>query len=128
MPKDWDRPPEPDDPPPMHNGAINVPCQIRREVLSSAAEAELGGVFNNAKEACPIRICLEELGHPQPPTAIKTDNSTAYDGIANVTVKQKRSKAIDMMRFYWIVDRVRQKRFYVYWAPGCLVSSQCASS
>jgi hypothetical protein len=56
------------------------------------------------------------LANPQPPTAIKTDNSTAY-GIANGTVKQKRSKAIDM-RFYWIVDRVRQKQFYVYWAPG----------
>jgi hypothetical protein len=116
MPKDPNRCPEADDPPPMHNGAINVPCQIMREVLASAAEAELGGVFHNAKEACPIRICLEELGHPQPPTPIKTDNSTA-NGIANGTVKQKRSKAIDM-RFYWVGDRVRQKQFYVYWQPG----------
>ena len=45
---------------------------------------------------------LEELGHPQPPTPIKTDNTTA-NGIINGTVKQQRSKAIDM-RFYWLKD------------------------
>ena len=89
-----------------------------REVLSSAAEAELAALFHNGKEACPIRICLEELGHPQPPTAMITDNSTAF-GIANDTVKQKRSKAIDM-RFYWIRDRVRQGHFHVYWKRGSL--------
>jgi hypothetical protein len=48
-----------------------------REVVSSAAEAELAALFHNGKEACPIRISLEELGHPQPPTPIQTDNSTA---------------------------------------------------
>ena len=51
------------------------------------------------KEAVPIRAALEEMGHPQPPTAIVVDNSTA-SGIANKTVKQRRSKAMDM-RFYW---------------------------
>jgi hypothetical protein len=89
-----------------------------REVVSSAAEAELAALFHNGKDACPIRVCLEELGHPQPPTPIKTDNSTAT-GIANDTVKQKRSKAIDM-RFYWIRDRVRQGQFHIYWKPGIL--------
>ena len=34
----------------------------------------------------------------------------------NETIKQKRSKAMDM-RFYWIVDRVLQRMFKVYWAP-----------
>jgi hypothetical protein len=117
-PKDPTKPPHPTDPPVPSNGAINVLCQIMREVVSSAAEAELGSVFHNAKEACPLRICLEELGHPQPPTPIQTDNSTA-SGIANDTVKQKRSKAIDM-RFYWIRDRVRQGQFHVHWKKGSL--------
>jgi hypothetical protein len=58
------------------------------EVVSSAAKAELAALFHNGKEACPLRITLEELGHPQPATPIQTDNSTAY-GIANDTVKQK---------------------------------------
>jgi hypothetical protein len=89
-----------------------------KEVLSSASESELAALFHNGKEACPLRICLEELGHPQPPTPIQTDNSTAA-GIANESVKQKRSKAIDM-RFYWIRDRVRQGQFLVYWKKGIL--------
>ncbi len=41
-----------------------------------------------------------------------TDNSTA-SGIATDTVKQKRSKAVDM-QFYWIRDRVRQGQFQIY--------------
>lgn len=98
------------------NGAIHVLCHIMREVLSSAAEAELGALFHNGKEACPLRIALEEMGHPQPATPMATDNSTA-SGIATDTVKQKRSKAIDM-RFYWIRDRVRQGQFKIYWSKG----------
>ena len=38
---------------------------------------------------------LNDLGHPQPPTTLVADNSTA-SGIANDTVKQRRSKAVDM--------------------------------
>jgi hypothetical protein len=104
----------PTDPDPPANGAIYVNRQIMREILSSAAEAELGALFHNGNEACPLRICLEELGHPQPPTPIQTDNSTA-SGITNDNVKQKRSKAINMC-FYWIRDRVRQGQFHVYWS------------
>ena len=98
------------------NGAVHVLCHIMREVLSSAAEAELGALFHNGKEACPLRIALEEMGHPQPATPMATDNNTA-SGIATDTVKQKRSKAIDM-RFYWIRDRVRQGQFQIYWSKG----------
>jgi hypothetical protein len=118
QPDDPSKPPTPDSPPPPPNGAVEVFCQILREVVSSAAEAELAALFHNGKAACPLRLCLEELGHPQPPTPVVTDNSTAA-GIANDTVKQKRSKAIDM-RFYWIRDRVRQGQFHVYWKRGIL--------
>lgn len=112
-PRDPEKPP--DEPPPM-NGAILVPVKIMHEVVSSAAEAELGGAFYNGKEACAIRTTLEEMGYPQPATPIQTDNSTAA-GIANDTVKQKRSKAIDM-RYYWIKDRVQQGQFIIYWVKG----------
>jgi hypothetical protein len=98
------------------NGAVHVLCHIMRKVLSSAAEAELGALFHNGKEACPLRIALEEMGHPQPATPMATDNNTA-SGIATDTVKQKRSKAIDM-RFYWIRDRVSQGQFNIYWSKG----------
>jgi hypothetical protein len=59
---------------------------------------------------------LEKLGHPQPPTLLETDNTTAT-GYSNGTIKQKRTKAMDM-RFYWIRDRVKQGQFNVYWDPG----------
>jgi hypothetical protein len=101
--------------PPL-NGPVNVVCKILKEVLSSAAEAELAGLYLNGKEAVPERITLEEIGHKQPPTPMVTDNSTA-SGIANDSVKQRRSKAMDM-RFYWIRDRVRQGQFHVYWKKG----------
>ena len=74
--------------------------------MASAAEAEVGALFVNGQDAIPLRNTLIELGHPQPPTPIQTDNSTAA-GFANDTIKQKRSKAMDM-RFYWIKDRVEQ--------------------
>ena len=86
--------------------------------MSSTADAEWGGLYMNAQEAVPMRATLEELGHPQPPTPIRTDNSTA-DGIMNKTVKQKKSKSMDM-RFWWLVDRVEQKQFKIFWAPGCI--------
>jgi hypothetical protein len=79
MPVSPHSPPSPNTPQPTGNGAtINVLCQILCKV---------------------IHITLEELGHP-----IQTDNSTAA-GIANDTVKQKHSKAIDM-NFYWSCNRV----------------------
>jgi hypothetical protein len=117
-PLDPTQPPGPNDPPVPSNGPINVPCILMKEVLASAAESELGSTYYNGKEACPEQICLEELGWPQPPTPIATDNSTAV-GIANDTVKQKRSKAIDM-RYYWIRDRVRQGQFHIFWRKGKL--------
>ena len=70
----------------------------------------------NAQEAVPERTTLVELGHPQPPTPLKTDNSTA-DIIINGTVKQKRSKAL-VMKFYWLKDRSAQGELRIYWAPG----------
>jgi hypothetical protein len=84
--------------------------------MASAAEAEVGGLFINGQTACPLRNTLQELGHAQPPTVIVTDNACAK-GIADDTVKQKRSKAIDM-RFYWIRDRVNQKQFTILWKRG----------
>ena len=98
------------------NGAILVLARVIKNVMASAAEAELGALFSNAQEVLPMRQCLKELGHPQPATPIKTDNSTAQ-GIINNTIKQKRSKAMDM-RFYWLRDRTKQGHFHIYWEPG----------
>jgi hypothetical protein len=98
------------------NGAIHVVSTILKFVAASAAEAELGALFVNAKEGRVIRLILSELGHPQPPTPIHCDNSTAA-GIANNTVKRQRSRSMEM-RYFWIADQVARKQFNVHWHPG----------
>jgi len=95
------------------NGPIHTISSIMKNVMSSAAEAEIGAVFINCQDSEPIRTSLFEMGHAQPPTPVQTDNTTAA-GFLNETIKQKRTKAIDM-RFYWIIDRIRQNHFRVYW-------------
>jgi hypothetical protein len=101
---------------PPNNGAILNVAQIIKAVMSSAAEAELGGLFINAKEAVYIRNILTEMGYPQPPTPLQTDNSTA-DGVVNNTVQPKRTKSMDM-RFQWLRCREAQNQFRIYWRPG----------
>ena len=56
------------------------------------------------------------MGHSQPPTSVQVENSTAL-GIATVTIKQRKSKAMDI-RFYWIRDRRNQEQFNIYWKTG----------
>ena len=80
------------------NGAIHVLCNILKQVLSSAAETEIASAFYNSREALPLRQVLKFLNHPQPPTPMQVDNTTAINFI-NKELKQKRSKAIDM-HFY----------------------------
>jgi len=92
-----------------NNRAIYVIAKIIKNVVASVSEAEIAGVFFDAKEAVPIRQSLEEMGHPQPPTEIITDNQAAH-GILNKSCKQTRSKAIDM-NYYWVRDRIEQKQF-----------------
>jgi len=101
---------------PPNNGPISIPCKIIRNVLASAAEAELAGLFINSQEAIPERYTLEELGHEQKATPIVTDNATAT-GIANDNIKQRQSKSMEM-RFFCIWDHVRRGIFMVYHKPG----------
>jgi hypothetical protein len=100
----------------LTNRAILIVSKVLTHVMSSAVEADIGAVFINAKEGAVLRTTLEELGHKQPPTPMETDNTTATRYI-NCTIKQKRTKAMDM-RFYWIKDRVKQGQFKIYWGPG----------
>jgi hypothetical protein len=104
---------------PPNNGAIHNVAKIIKAVMSSAAEAELGALYINARKGVEIRNILQELGHPQPPTPVQTDSSTA-DGIINSRVQPKRTKAMDM-RFHWLRDRgVNQQQFRFFWRPGNL--------
>eukprot|EP00804_Cyclotella_cryptica_P023921 CCRYP_010052-RD/>CCRYP_010052-RD protein AED:0.22 eAED:0.18 QI:0/-1/0/1/-1/0/1/0/482 len=101
---------------PTNNGAVLTISQIIKVVMSSAAEAELGALYINAREVIPLRHLLLEMGHPQPPTPIQTDNSTAL-GVVTNTIQPKRTKAMDM-RFHWLRCRINQKHFRPYWRAG----------
>eukprot|EP00804_Cyclotella_cryptica_P022238 CCRYP_017928-RA/>CCRYP_017928-RA protein AED:0.26 eAED:0.26 QI:0/0/0/1/1/1/3/0/814 len=102
---------------PPNNGPIYNEASIIKGVMSSAAEAELGSLYMNARKGVEERNILEEMGHPQPATPVQVDNSTA-DGIVNSRVQPKRTKAMDM-RFHWLRDRaINQNQFRFYWRPG----------
>ena len=94
------------------NRPIYILAKIIKAVIGSTAEAEVGGLYMNTQELSPMRTTLKELGHPQPPTPLKTDNSTA-DGIMNKIIKQRQSKAMDKI-FYQLQDRVKQGEFNVF--------------
>ena len=98
------------------NGAVLVICRTLRGVMRSAAEAECAGVFHNSQEAIILRNILDALGHPQPPTRVKTDNSTALSFVRN-NIRQRRSKTWDM-RWNWLRDDRTKQQISVYWDSG----------
>ena len=77
--------------------------------MASAAEAEYGTIFVNAKTDVPIRTTLSKMGWKKGPTAIQVDNSTA-EGIATKEFRQKKYKTMDI-RFCWENDRIKQGQF-----------------
>ena len=68
------------------NGPIYTVSTIMSNLMSSAAEADIGATFINLQESVPIQTTLAELGQPQPPTPICVYNSTA-EGFAKDTIK-----------------------------------------
>ena len=64
---------------PANNGAVLNIAQLIKAVMTLAVEAKLGALYINACKAVPQRQLLEEMGHPQPPTPMQTDNSMAIN-------------------------------------------------
>ncbi len=108
------------------NGAYFTLCAILRFVVASTAEAKLGALYLNCKQATIFRLTLKEMGHPQPPTPIHCDNPTAV-GIANNTVKQQRSRSMEM-RFFWVADAVEQGKFDIKYYLGKENLGDCQSN
>jgi hypothetical protein len=100
---------------PSNNGAILTILQIIKVVMSFMAEAEIGALYINCREAILARHTLEYLGHTQPPTPMLTDNTTAL-GVVNNNV-MKKLKAMDM-KYHWLQCRINQSQLRHYWAVG----------
>jgi hypothetical protein len=110
-------PSKPAKPEPKPNGPIILTvCKTIRGVMASAAEAETGGVYGNAQEAIACRISLKALGHPQPATPLKTNNSTS-GSFVHANIKQQRLKTWDM-RWNWLRDRATHEQLRFYWDKG----------
>ena len=69
----------------FNNGPVHNVAQIIRNVMTSAADAEIGALFINSRQAIPARHLLEEMGRKQPPTPIQTDNTTALGFVTKIT-------------------------------------------
>ena len=95
------------------NGAVLNIAHIINNVMLSATEAELVGLFIMAHEAVYIRIILEELATKQPPTPLQTDNAMV-DAVINSKIQPKQTKAMDM-RCRRLQDRECQQQFRIYW-------------
>ena len=112
-----DNPPSDNIPPtPSPNGPILAKCQTIRTVMASASESKNGAIFFNGQQTVPIHTSLTKMGHPQPPTPIKKDNTTSY-GILTGNMRWKRSKAFDM-RFQWMRCRIKKNQLCLYWQKG----------
>ena len=84
--------------------------------MASAARAEIGSLFMNSKI---------NLGHPQQPAPLTTNNNTIHSTIRAATMKRKHSKAIDM-RFYWLKEPglLQPYQHIILLAPNTTVSNQ----
>ena len=92
----------------LFNGAINVLVCVIKNLIPRAMEAKTAALYENAQLVIEYRQTLEDMGHPQPPKVMQTDNRTAC-GIVNGTMRQKRSKAIDM-RYHWLKDHANNHK------------------
>ena len=92
-----------DVPVPRYNGPVLAIAQIIKCVMSSAAEAELAGLYICAKEMAPLRQSLIEMVWPHPQSPIQCKNSTAI-GVANKTIIPRKTKSMDM-QFHWLLCR-----------------------
>ena len=64
----------------LFNGPVFVLAlaKIIHNIMSSAAEAEVIGLYMNAKEDTPIQNSLTNMGHPQPAIPITTVHRQQY--------------------------------------------------
>ena len=76
---------------PWNNGVVLNIVHIIKYVMTSATEAELAVLYIMAREAVYIILILDEMGHKQPPTPIKTDYAMV-EAVINGIVQQQKNK------------------------------------
>ena len=69
----------------------------------------MAALYITAQKLVPMSQTLMEMGWPQPPTPIQTDNTTA-EGVVNNKFFTKKIKSIDL-RLHWLRYWEAQKQF-----------------
>ena len=77
--------------------------------MGSVSETELASLCYNCKAIIPLRIALQEMGHPQPKNPVVIDNSTTEDLVTKATTVN-RAKHYDF-RTNWVKCREAQHQF-----------------
>ena len=101
---------------PTRNGPVLTVSQIIKLVMSSAAEAEISGLFICAKAMVHIRQTLINMVWPYPKYPIQCDTITSVD-VSYETIIQHRTKTMNM-QYHWLHFREAQGQFWFFWAPG----------
>ena len=99
-----------------NNEAVLTVAQIIKNFMTSAVDAEIGALYINTRHAIPTRNILQDMGHPQPPTPMLTDNTTALGFVTN-NLQPKTTKSTDMQHWF-MRDRQDQLQFKYYWGSG----------
>lgn len=80
------------------NGPILTIAQLIKFVMSSAAKGELASLLVTSKMMAPLKHTWIEMGYPQPPSPLQTDNYTEV-GVVNKKSITKITKSMYML-FY----------------------------
>ena len=91
------------------NGAVITVAQIIKALMSSAAEAALGALFTNCREAISTHHALEAMERKQPPTPMQTNDTTTL-GVVTNSLAIKHLKSMDI-KLHWLQYRANQGQF-----------------
>ena len=89
------------------NGPVLTIAQMIKNVMASAAEAEMAALYITSKMIIPLRNKIIEMGWTQPQTPIQTYNSTDI-GFTKNKIVNKATKSADM-KLWWLRDRESQE-------------------
>eukprot|EP00957_Ditylum_brightwellii_P159852 12167824-Ditylum_brightwellii.AAC.1 len=106
-----------------NNAPIHTKCRTIKSVVCLAAEAECGSIFYNSQTAIVIHRILEEIGHPQQPMKVKTDNATA-NSVVHASMRVKQSKSWDI-EYHWPWEATIQEALWIFWDKGANNDVDC---
>ena len=96
---------------PANSGALLNISQIIKNLMTSAADAEIRALFINLRQAIPAQTTVEEMGHTLPPTPIQTDNTTSLFFVMK-NLQPKATNSTDMQHWFMCDLQDRNKLRY----------------